>query len=71
MDTERKISKVGICNKCDAFVLAAHVDRLDKETEKEFTELTNNGGFTVKLETGQMTRDREYSPWKTCWGKTC
>lgn len=32
-----KISKVAICENCDKFILASHVDYLDSKTEKEFT----------------------------------
>ena len=70
MRTEGKISKVAVCRRCKGFVLASHVDYIDKETEKEFTELTNEG-FEVKIETGNRTRKREFSTYKTCSSKSC
>lgn len=70
MRTKGKVSKVAICNKCKGFVLACHVDTLTKETEKEFTELTNEG-FKVKLETIKDTQKRLYSPYSECSLKKC
>ena len=43
MRTEGKVSKVAICEKCGAFVLACHIDSISKNTEKEFTEFSNDG----------------------------
>lgn len=65
MRTEGKISKVAICNKCNKFILASHIDYLDKQTEKEFTELTNEG-FTIKIETAEETRSREFGDYEDC-----
>ncbi len=70
MRTEGKVSKVAICEKCNNFVLASHIDYIDKKTEKEFTELTNEG-FTVKLETIEETKARNYSSYQNCKAGTC
>ena len=70
MRTEGKVSKVAICEKCNNFVLASHIDYIDKKTEKEFTELTNEG-FTVKLETIEATQARNYSSYQNCKYGTC
>ncbi len=70
MRTDGKISKVAICEKCQNYILAAHVDYLDKATEKQFTELTNDG-FTVKIETGEETRNRQYSNSVNCVNGSC
>lgn len=70
MRTEGKISKVAICEKCQGFILACHVDYLDKKTEKEFTNLSNQG-FTIKIETGDETRARNYTSSKKCLEGTC
>ena len=70
MRTEGNVSKVAICPKCDGFTLACHVDSLDKETEKEFTELTNEG-FIVKLETIEETQARDYGAYDDCSTGKC
>jgi hypothetical protein len=70
MRLEGKISKVAICEKCQGFILACHVDYLDKETEKQFTELTNDG-FTIKLETAEETRSRSFTNSKDCLNGSC
>lgn len=70
MRTEGKVSKVAICPKCKGFTLACHIDSLSKETEKEFTELTNEG-FEVKLETIEETRAREYGAYSECSQGKC
>lgn len=70
MRTKGKVSKVAVCNKCKSFVLACHIDHISKETEKEFTELTNEG-FTVKLETITATKKRKYSSYSDCSTKVC
>lgn len=70
MRLDGKISKVAICENCQGFILACHVDYLDKETEKQFTELTNDG-FTVKLETADETRARSYTSSTDCKDKKC
>jgi hypothetical protein len=61
---------VAICPNCKGFTLACHVDSLTKETEKEFTELTNEG-FIVKLETIEETRSRNYGAYSKCSKKEC
>ena len=70
MRTEGKISKVAICEKCNGFVLAGHIDYIDKQTEKEFTEFANEG-FTVKLETADETRSREFADYIKCSSGFC
>lgn len=70
MRTEGKVSKVAICEKCQSFVLACHVDSISKSTEKEFTGFTNEG-FTVKLETIEETKSRKYSWWENCKTGKC
>jgi hypothetical protein len=63
--TEGKVSKVAICEKCNGFILASHIDFLDKKTENEFTELTNEG-FTVKLESIEETKTRKWANYNNC-----
>lgn len=70
MRTEGKVSKVAICEKCENFILACHIDFLDKPTEKEFTELANDG-FIVKLETIKETQAREFTNYSECKNGTC
>lgn len=70
MRTDGKVSKVAICEKCNGFILASHIDFIDKQTEKEFTELTNEG-FTVKLESIEETKGRKFSTYKDCKNGTC
>tara|TARA_B100001146_G_C16062056_1_gene382577 strand:- start:135 stop:353 length:219 start_codon:yes stop_codon:yes gene_type:complete len=70
MRTEGNVSKVAICPKCKGFTLACHVDCLDEETEKEFTDLTNEG-FEVKLETIKETQAREYGAYSDCSKGKC
>jgi hypothetical protein len=70
MRTEGNVSKVAICQNCDGFVLACHVDGLDKRTEKEFTEFTNEG-FLVKIETIQETKARDFADYDECSNGTC
>lgn len=70
MKTEGNISKVAICPKCHGFVLACHVDFLQKGTEKEFTQFTNKG-FVVQLETIEKTRSRDFSDYDVCVKKEC
>lgn len=65
MRTEGKVSKVAICEKCNGFILASHIDYLDKETEQEFTDLSNKG-FVVKIETIAETKARNYGEFSTC-----
>ena len=70
MRTEGNVSKVAICPKCEGFTLVCHVDSLTKETEKEFTELTNEG-FMVQLETIEKTRSRNYGTYSECSKGNC
>lgn len=70
MRTEGKVSKVAICEKCNGFVLASHIDYIIKETEKEFTELSNEG-FTIKLETIEETKKRKFASYKKCKDGIC
>lgn len=70
MRLEGKVSKVAICEKCQSFVLACHVDLISKSTEKEFTAFTNEW-FTVKLETIKETQERKYSWWENCKNNNC
>ena len=65
MRTEGRISKVAICETCNKTLLACHVDFLNKETEKEFSEFTNEG-FLVKIETADETRNRDFGDYNEC-----
>lgn len=67
---EENISKVAICEKCDGFIMACHKDHLNKQLEKDFTELTNEG-FIVKLETADETRKRTYVNYDKCKKGLC
>ncbi len=67
---EVKKSKVAICEKCGAFVMASHIDMITKDSEKEFTKLANMG-FTVKLETIKETQARKYSFYEDCLNANC
>lgn len=70
MRAEGNVSKVAICPKCESFTLACHVDYLEKSTEKEFTELTNEG-FIVKIETIEETKARKYGAYSECSKGEC
>tara|TARA_R110002020_G_scaffold318905_7_gene534551 strand:- start:7841 stop:8056 length:216 start_codon:yes stop_codon:yes gene_type:complete len=70
MRTEGNVSKVAVCPKCDGFTLACHVDSLDREIEKEFTQMTNEG-FIVKLETIKETQARKYGAYSECSKNKC
>lgn len=70
MRQEGKISKVAVCDKCDSMIKAAHVDYLNKESEKEFTELTNEG-FIIKLETKEETKNRNFGDYDECLKAKC
>ena len=59
MDLKEKKSKVALCIKCKGFVLASHIDYISKQSEKEFTQFTNEG-YHVKIETLQKTKDRKF-----------
>lgn len=68
--TNEKKSKVAICERCNGYVMCCHLDYLSEDTEKEFTELTNEG-FTVKIETLEETRSRALAWYKLCKNGTC
>jgi hypothetical protein len=70
MRTEGKISKVAICEKCKRYILACHVDYVDKYTEKVFTKLSNDG-FTIKTETGEESRSRGIATLSDCKKGIC
>ena len=70
MRTEGKVSKVAICEKCNGIILACHVDFLDKQTEKEFTELSNEG-MIVKIETIPETQARIFGEYSKCLKGNC
>lgn len=67
---EDRISKVAICEKCNGFIMACHKNHLNKQLEKDFTELTNEG-FIVKFETGEETRNRTYVDYNKCKQGLC
>ena len=56
---EEKISKVAICPECGNFASACHVDYVDRKKNNEFMKLSDQG-YTIKIEAGQETRNREY-----------
>ena len=64
MNKERK-SKVAICEKCNCFVKAAHLDHISEDSEKDFTYFTNQG-FTVKIETIEETQQRVFRNYHSC-----
>lgn len=70
MRTEGKVSKVAICEKCNNFVMASHVDHIGKHNEELFTQLSNEG-FTIKLETIEETRTRQLAHYKDCISDNC
>lgn len=73
MDLKVKKSKVALCKGCKGFIMASHTDYMDKATEKEFTQFTNEG-FEVKIETLEKTRSRNlvfYSDKKNGKCKDC
>jgi hypothetical protein len=70
MRLEGNVSKVAICTKCNKHIKAGHVDYLDEESEREFTELTNEG-YLVKLETVEETRGRELGFYSDCSKGLC
>lgn len=65
MRTEGKISKVAVCENCNKLIMACHVDYLDRKSEKEFTELSNEG-FIIKTETADETRQRDFGTYSDC-----
>jgi hypothetical protein len=62
MNLKDKKSKVALCKKCKGYVLASHIDYMQKSTEKEFTQFTNEG-FEVRIETLQKTKSRNFVPY--------
>ena len=70
MRTIGNVSKVAVCPNCNGIILACHVDSLEEETEKEFTELTNEG-FEVKLETIDETRKKRFGTYNECSKQEC
>ena len=70
MRIEGKVSKVAVCPNCDGFILACHIDGIDKKIEKEFTQFTNEG-FLVKLETITETVARDLTFYKDCSKGLC
>jgi hypothetical protein len=70
MKLEGKVSKVAICEGCNKLILASHIDYVDKATEKQFTELTNEG-FLVKIETVEETKARDFGSYKDCSTGNC
>lgn len=46
------------------------MDYISKKTEKEFTELTNEG-FLVQVETMLETKERYFSDYKSCSTGKC
>ena len=70
MRLEGKVSKVAICETCNKMILASHIDYIDRKTEKEFTELTNEG-FIVKVETVKETKARYFGNYKDCYKARC
>lgn len=65
MRTEGKVSKVAVCRQCNKIILACHTESLSEDTEKEFTELTNED-FLVQIETIEETRARKFGSYKKC-----
>lgn len=63
MRKEGKVSKVAVCPHCGDAVLFSHVDYLSKQTEKEFTEFSNEG-YTIKLETIEESKKRNLNDCK-------
>jgi hypothetical protein len=70
MRTEGKVSKVAICENCNSYVLAGHIDYLDKKNENEFNSLANDG-FIVKTETIEQTQSRTFSSYQFCFSGGC
>lgn len=60
-----RVSKVAICEVCNGFIMACHIDHLDKDANKDFTKLSNEG-FTVKTETIEQTKARKFTNYDEC-----
>lgn len=61
----KRISKVAVCPKCKSYVLACHIDYIDRDTELDFTNLEREG-FEIKVETKEETIERNYSYYGDC-----
>lgn len=70
MKTEGKVSRVAICEKCQSYILACHIEYLDKDAKKEFSKLSDDG-FTIKTETIEDTKDRPFGDYKSCKSGKC
>lgn len=70
MRIEGKLSKVAICPQCSGLILAGHIDFLNKQQERHFTQLTNEG-FTIFLETLKESQSRKFSTYQVCKAKQC
>jgi hypothetical protein len=70
MIKEGRLSKVAICENCNKMVMACHIGHLSKSTEKEFTELSNEG-FMVKTETIEETQARKLGEYIKCLRGSC
>ena len=73
MNLKEKKSKVALCKSCKGFILASRTDYVSKDSEKEFTQFTNEG-YEVKIETLEKTRSRNlvfYSKEKNGKCKDC
>lgn len=62
---DEKVSKVAICERCQSYILACHVEYIDKETKKKFSDLSDDG-FTIKTETIKDTQLRPFGDYKAC-----
>lgn len=65
-----KQSKIAICTHCNGLILACHTSVLDREIEREFSVLENEG-FQISTETVQETLNRKYSLYKKCINQNC
>ena len=70
MRLEGNVSKVAICPKCNCHVMAGHIDMISEESEKEFTQFTNEG-FVVKVETIDETTSRDLGSYVDCSKGLC
>ena len=70
MRLQGKVSKVAVCNGCNKIILASHIDYIDKGTEKEFTQFTDEG-FLVVVETISETKKRDFGSYKDCSKGNC
>jgi hypothetical protein len=70
IDKMEKDSKVAYCESCNKMVMAGAIEHLDKESEKEFTDLSNEG-FIVKTETKEETKKRDWAFYSDCIKGIC